>query len=108
MSADPQQVAGLPRFGRCNAALASPADVPDHSKELEMRRLALLTIAAAALLAAAAASSAPKPAALCVGKEPGCYSALQTAVDAAGDGATIQVRAGTWAGGVTVTKSLTL
>ena len=73
-----------------------------------MRRLVLLTIAVTALLAAAAASSASKPATLCVGKEPGCYSSLQPAVDAAGDGATIQVRAGTWAGGVTVTKSLTL
>src|SRR4051794_41110012 len=100
MSADPQRLAGLPRFGRGNAAVASRADVSDP-KELEMKRLALLTIAATALLAVAAASSAPKPATLCVGKEPDCYSALQTAVDAAGDGATIQVRAGTWAGGVT-------
>src|SRR3954454_1458501 len=108
MSADPRRGAGLPRFGRRGTPLASPADVSDHQKELEMRRLVLLTIAVTALLAAAAASSASKPATLCVGTEPGCYSSLQAAVDAAGDGATIQVRAGTWAGGVTVTRDLTL
>jgi hypothetical protein len=72
-----------------------------------MRQLALLTIAAAALVAAAVAASAPNKG-LCVGSDPGCYSTLQAAVDAAQNGDTIQVRAGTWAGGVTVTKSLTL
>src|SRR5262245_3732204 len=72
-----------------------------------MRQLALLTIAAAALVAVATAASAPKNG-LCVGSDPGCYSSLQAAVDAAQDGDTVQVRSGTWAGGVTVTKSLTL
>src|SRR4051794_33101550 len=108
MSADPQRVAGLPRFARERTRLASPADVSDQQKEIEMRRLVLLTIAVTALLGAATASSASKQATLCVGREPGCYSSLLAAVNAAGDGTTIEVRSGTWAGGVTVTKSLIL
>src|SRR5262249_26658484 len=86
----------------------APGDAPPTRKELEGTRLALLTIATAALPFAASAASAPTQGTLCVGTGNGCYSSLQAAVDAAGDGATIQVRAGTWAGGVTLTKNLTL
>ena len=47
-------------------------------------------------------------ASLCVGKQPGCYGSIQAAVDAAPDGATITVGPGTFAGGITIAKSLTL
>jgi hypothetical protein len=45
---------------------------------------------------------------LCVGGKPGCYATVQAAVDAAHDGDTIAVAAGTFAGGITITKSITL
>ena len=45
---------------------------------------------------------------LCVGGKPSCYSSLQAAFDAAHDGDTIRVAAGTYTGGVTITKSLTV
>ncbi len=44
---------------------------------------------------------------LCVGGG-GCYSTIQAAVDAAHDGDTIKLNAGTFAGGVQITKSLNL
>lgn len=46
--------------------------------------------------------------ALCVGEKQGCYASIQEAVDAAQDGDTIKVGAGTFAGGITITKSLQL
>jgi hypothetical protein len=71
-----------------------------------MRPLALLAVAAAALLVVTASAAAKQG--LCVGQEPGCFSTVQAAVDAARDGDTIQVHSGTWAGGVTVTRSVDL
>ncbi len=59
-----------------------------------------------ALATATAGESAPKGS-LCVGG-PHCYSTVQAAVDAASDGDTIRVGPGTFTGGVTITKSLTL
>ena len=44
---------------------------------------------------------------LCVGG-PHCYSTVQAAVGAASDGDTIRIGPGTFPGGVTITKSLTL
>jgi hypothetical protein len=45
---------------------------------------------------------------VCVGGAPGCFSTLQDAVDAAQDGDTIHVGAGTFAGGVTIDVSVTI
>jgi hypothetical protein len=45
---------------------------------------------------------------LCVGGGAGCYSTVQAALDAAHDGDTIRVGAGTFAGGITITKSVRL
>ena len=45
---------------------------------------------------------------LCVGTKPGCFSAIQAAVDAAKDGDTIRVGPGTFPGGITILKNLEL
>ncbi len=45
-------------------------------------------------------------AALCVGSGSGCYATIQAALDAAHDGDTIRVGRGTFAGGITITKSV--
>jgi hypothetical protein len=45
---------------------------------------------------------------VCVGHGPGCFAQIQPAVDAARNGATIRVGAGTFAGGVTIDKSIRL
>lgn len=68
--------------------------------------LAVLVAALAALVAAAAGESAAKGD-VCVGG-PHCYATLQAALNAAADGDTIHIGAGTFAGGVTITKSVTL
>ena len=63
-------------------------------------------------IAAPASGAAPRDhggaASLCVGRQPGCYGSIQAAVDAAPDGATITIGPGTFAGGITIAKSLTL
>lgn len=69
--------------------------------------LALLT-GSAVTGPTAAATAAQASATLCVGTQPGCYATLQPAVDAAGDGDTITIARGTFAGGVSITKSLTI
>jgi hypothetical protein len=70
---------------------------------------ALRTLAAAAL-AATALGVAARPAAaagpLCVGPKAGCFAQLQPAIDAAQDGDTITIAAGTFAGGITIDKSI--
>jgi hypothetical protein len=68
-----------------------------------MKRLAL----AVCLLAGVSAGPA-SAADLCVGGGGGCFATLQAAVDAAHDGDTIHVRRGTFAGGVTIDKSVAL
>ena len=45
---------------------------------------------------------------LCAGPRPGCYPTIQAAVDAAHDGDTVAVAPGTFAGGITITKSIAL
>jgi hypothetical protein len=45
---------------------------------------------------------------LCVGAKPGCYSSIQTAVDAANEGDTIRIAPGMFVGGLVITKSLDL
>ena len=45
---------------------------------------------------------------LCVGDKPGCYATIQAALEAAHDGDTIKVAPGTFAGGITIEKSVDL
>jgi hypothetical protein len=45
---------------------------------------------------------------LCVGSKPGCYTTIQTALDAAPDGATIRILAGAFTGGITIQKNVQL
>jgi hypothetical protein len=47
-------------------------------------------------------------ASLCVGTETGCFAEIQEAVDAAEDGDVIHVGPGTFAGGITIDKSIAL
>jgi hypothetical protein len=65
------------------------------------RTIVLLVLGAGALTAAPAAPAATR----CVGG-PGCYPTVQAAIDAADDGDTIALAAGTFAGGVTIEKSV--
>jgi hypothetical protein len=55
---------------------------------------------------ALAASAGATPATLCVGPQAGCYSQIQPALDAAREGDTIAIGAGTFAGGITIAKSV--
>jgi hypothetical protein len=73
-----------------------------------VRAARVLAIAAliAALLGVTARSASA--AALCVGPQAGCFAQIQPAVNAAHDGDTIIVAAGTFAGGVTIDKSIKL
>jgi hypothetical protein len=54
----------------------------------------------------AAAAPSASAASLCVGSNPGCFSTIQAAVDAAHDGDTIRIGAGTFAGGVMIDTSV--
>jgi hypothetical protein len=63
--------------------------------------------AVAAALALPAGVSAARSATLCVGG-PGCFSTVQAAVDAASDGDTIRIGPGSFAGGVSIAKSVSL
>ena len=73
-----------------------------------MRRL----VALSSLLLGSAVLSAAAPAAptadLCVGGKPGCFATVQVAVDAAQDGDTIRIGPGTFHGGITIDKSVSL
>jgi hypothetical protein len=64
---------------------------------------------AAAVCAAVSSAARSAPATnLCVGVKSGCFSTVQAAVNAARDGETIQVGPGTFAGGITIDKSVQL
>jgi hypothetical protein len=56
----------------------------------------------------AAGSAAASNHTLCVGKGHGCHATIQSAVNAARDGDTIVVGPGTFAGGITIDKSIRL
>lgn len=66
----------------------------------------VLAVLAATTFAAASATAAASD--LCVGGTPGCFATIQEAVDAAGDGDTIHVGPGTFAGAITILKSVDL
>jgi hypothetical protein len=72
------------------------------------RRLQVLALATTFACASALPPTSAHAAERCVGKPHGCHATLQAALDAAGDGDTIRIKAGTHAGGATVTKSVTL
>src|ERR1700742_597766 len=65
-----------------------------------------VTMGAAGGLALAAEPA--QAAAVCVGSGGGCYPTIQAAVDAAHAGDTVTIGAGTFAGGVTIIKSVHL
>ena len=68
------------------------------------RLLVALSAAVAVAISAGPASAAD----LCVGAGNGCFATLQAAVDASQDGDTIHIGKGTFAGGVTIDKSVAL
>ncbi len=68
----------------------------------------LLAVVTASLLWSVVAGAPALAAEHCAGKRAGCAATLQDALDAAQDGDTIRLIAGTFAGGATVTKSVTL
>jgi hypothetical protein len=72
-----------------------------------MMRLLVLLAAAVATAASLAGGATGAPTALCVGG-PHCYSTVQGAVDAAPSGATIWIFPGTYAGGISLQKNVTL
>jgi hypothetical protein len=67
-----------------------------------------ITCLLAATLATSANAERARAATLCVGSQPGCYTAIQSALDAAQEGSTITISAGTFAGGITIAKSVQL
>jgi hypothetical protein len=73
-----------------------------------MNRLFLAVVVAANLVGVTAAAPSAFAASDCVGPGPGCFATLQAAIDAAHDGDTIHIAAGTFAGGVTIEKSVRL
>jgi hypothetical protein len=67
-----------------------------------------LMLAAAVACSLAIGADAAGAATLCVGPQGGCFAQIQPAVNAASDGDTIAVAAGTYAGGITIDKSIRL
>src|SRR6478752_5415093 len=67
-----------------------------------MKRYVFVLAATAALWGGGSAQAAT----LCVGPHTGCFAQIQPAVDAAADGDTITVAAGTYVGGITIDKSV--
>lgn len=79
-----------------------------HSKRTATALIGVAAVMSAAVLVAAApASSSLKGKTLCVGG-PHCYASVQAALNAASDGDTIAIGPGSFAGGITITKSITL
>jgi hypothetical protein len=71
-----------------------------------MRLLLRSVVLATALTAGLAPTASAKT--LCVAHGPGCYHAIQPAVDAAHDGDVVRIARGTFSGGVTIAKSIRL
>ena len=70
-----------------------------------LRTLMALVATAAAVGVTAGPAAAQT---LCVGPKGGCFPQLQPAIAAAADGDTISVAGGTYAGGITIDKSIRL
>jgi hypothetical protein len=75
-----------------------------------MFKLIAMTATIAALLAVAPATASVSATARgpCVGDEPGCFSTIQAALDAAQDGDMIEIAPGSYSGGVIIAKSVSL
>jgi hypothetical protein len=75
-----------------------------------MRRGTMLVAATAAtaIVCGTATTSARSAATLCVAAKAGCFPTIQAALDAAQNGDTIAIGSGTFAGGITILKSLQL
>jgi hypothetical protein len=80
-------------------------DADERADRLEGEAMKRLVLAICVLIGVTAGPASAAD--LCVGGS-GCFATLQGAVDAADDGDTIHVRRGTFAGGVTIDKSVTL
>jgi hypothetical protein len=72
-----------------------------------MKRCILVCAATAAAMLVSSGASA-RSGAVCIGNGSNCYPTIQAAVDAASNGDTILVPAGTFAGGITIDKSVQL
>jgi pectin methylesterase-like acyl-CoA thioesterase len=73
-----------------------------------MRKLIALA-GSIVLFATVASGSAAGSSTLCVdATKPGCYETVQAVLDAAHDGDTIEIAPGTFAGGITIDKSVSL
>src|SRR3954467_3502350 len=73
-----------------------------------MKTRALATGLGLALTCSLLGSASALAATRCVGSGAGCHHTLQAALDASRDGDTITVSAGTFAGGVTIAKSVSV
>jgi hypothetical protein len=73
-----------------------------------MKTRALATGLGLALTCSLLGSASALAATRCVGSGAGCHHTLQAALDASRDGDTIRLSAGTFAGGVTITKSVSV
>jgi hypothetical protein len=74
-----------------------------------MRRLFIAMLFAGLGCGAVSPVAQPAPSAeLCVGSKPGCFTTIQAALDAAQDGDTVKIGKGTFAGGITIEKSVQL
>jgi hypothetical protein len=78
--------------------------------EREVDEVGRLTLALGAIvismLAASVGATRATAGSLCVGAKPPCFASLQAAIDAAQDGDIVHVGPGTFAGGVTIARSI--
>lgn len=82
------------------------ADTPKRSCD-QLQRLATVMVAVLVLGIGSAIPSSTETFP-CVGKKPGCFGDIQSAIDAAPPGSTVRVAAGRYAGGLTIDKDLRL
>jgi hypothetical protein len=82
---------------------------PERRRQRARRVVGLVvtTLIASITMVVSGTVAHAQPTTLCVGG-PGCFASLQAALDASHDGDTIHLGRGTFAGGVTITTSVTL
>ena len=73
-----------------------------------MKTFATLLAVLLSIGLAAGANAATHTSTLCVGNHAGCYATIQDGLNAAPNGATIRILAGTYAGGITIDKDIRL